>query len=244
MQQSHQHCGDGIGGRLKELALENRPFLCYKCKWHYLEPDIKTQQPSQQLPVSWENLWWQRLMIFFLFLNCLHHKRYQEQDAENILYCLILPLYPGRVGACIKSTFHKLICVCALSGSWALLCCMVSSSFTCCLVEGTEGEWFHFQTENVLLPFLFIPLPLPLPPPPSCFLWGSPTAAALLHNLISSMQTLEDHLRAALLLYALWSQHSLQSFHELCSGSPSSFLNKIFLFQEKNGHSTALPPPS
>lgn len=104
-------------GRLKELALENRPILGYKCKWHYLELDMKTQQPSQELLVSWANLWWQRLMILFLFLNILHHKRYQEQDAENILHCLILPLYPGRVGACIKSTFHSLLCVCALSGS-------------------------------------------------------------------------------------------------------------------------------
>lgn len=135
-------------GRLKEFALENRPFLCYKCKWHYLELDIKTQQPSQQLLMSWANLWWQKLMILLLFLNSLHHKRYQEQDAENILYCLILPLHHGRVGACIKSTCHRLIYMCTLSGSWALLSYMASSSFTHCLADGTEGAWFHFQTEN------------------------------------------------------------------------------------------------
>lgn len=60
--------------------------------------------------------------------------------------------------------------------------------------------------------------------------WGSPTAVALPHNLTSSIQ---DHLKAALLLHAFWSQHSLQSFHELCSDSPSSFLNKIFYSKRK-----------
>lgn len=150
----------------KHRALENRPTLCYKCKWNYLELDIKTQKPSQQLPVSWANLWWQRLMILLLFLNFLHHNRYQEQDAENILHCLILPLWPGRAGACLKSMFHRLICLCALSGSWVFLPYMVSSSFTCCLVEGTDGAWFHSQTENKLkcfMPFFVCSSP----PPPS-----------------------------------------------------------------------------
>lgn len=198
--------------------------MCYKCKWHHLELKIKTKQHSQQLLVSWANLSWQSPMI--PFLNSLHHKRYQEQDAENILYCFILPLNPGREGACIKSTFHRLICSCALSGSWVLQSYMASSSFTCHLVEGTDGTRFHFQTENALCLFLFIPSP------PHCFLWGSPTAAALLHNLTSSMQTPEGHLRAALLLYPLWPQHSLK-FLWTVFWLTSSFLNKIFYSKRK-----------
>lgn len=158
MKQSDQHCRDGIDGYVKRIDF--RLILCCKWKSHYLELDIKYN-------VLLRNSWWAEQTSgkdwwFSLFLNSLYHKRYQEQDAENILHCLIFPLYPGRVGACIKSTFHRLICLCAFNGSWVLLSYMVSSSVTCCLVESTEGEWFHFQTENALCLFLFVFSP---PPP-------------------------------------------------------------------------------